>query len=150
MSCTFVRCRTRIQGLRRVFLLAGSAQLLLLLVVVFPVFAQSNYASLSGTVFDPQHQAVPGASVQLTSVSTSAVRQVSSNDQGIFQINGLLPDAYKLTVQAPGFALFTETVRLEVGQQMTLDVNVNLSSLSTTVQVETQTVNVLRTTDACG
>jgi len=51
-------------------------------------------------------------------------------------------------VQAPGFALFNETVRLEVGQQMTLDVNVKLSSLSTTVQVETQTVNVLRTTDA--
>src|SRR6266480_6079728 len=148
MSSTFVRCRTRIQGLRRVFLFAGSAQLLLLFVVVFPVFAQSNYASLSGTIFDPQKQVIPGASVHLTSVSTSAVRQVSSNDQGIFQINGLLPDAYKLTVQAPGFALFTETVRLEVGQQMTLDVNVKLSSLSTTVQVETQTVNVLRTTDA--
>src|SRR6266403_3133880 len=148
MSHTFVQCLTRIQGSRQVFLLAASAQLLLVFLVAFPVFAQSNYASLSGTVFDPQHQAIPGASVQLTSVSTSAVRQVSSNDQGIFQINGLLPGAYKLAVQAPGFALFNETVRLEVGQQMTLDVNVKLSSLSTTVQVEAQTVNVLRTTDA--
>jgi hypothetical protein len=148
MSRTFGLCQTRIQGSRWVLQLAGSVHLLLLFFIAFPVFAQSNYASLSGTVFDPQHQAIPGASVQLTSVSTSAVRQVSSNDQGIFQINGLLPDAYKLTVQAPGFAVFNETLRLEVGQQLTLDVNVKLSSLSNTVQVETQTVNVLRTTDA--
>jgi hypothetical protein len=35
---------------------------------------QSNYASLSGTVFDPQQQAIPGATVQLTSDSTYAVR----------------------------------------------------------------------------
>jgi len=76
------------------------------------------------------------------------VRQASSNDQGMFQVNGLLPDTYKLSVQAPGFALFNEAVRLEVGQQMTLDVNLKLSTLNTTVQVETQTVNVLRTTDA--
>ena len=148
MSLPFLRCRTRVAGSQRVLLLAGSVQLLLLLFVAFPVFAQSNHASLSGTVFDPQQKAVPGASVQLTSVSTSAVRQASSNDQGMFQVNGLLPDTYKLTVQAPGFALFGEAVRLEVGQQMTLDVNLKLSALNTTVQVETQTVNVLRTTDA--
>src|ERR1700730_10299014 len=142
MSLTFVPCRTRVAGSQQVFLLAGSVQLLLLLLVAFPVFAQSNYASLSGTVYDPQHQAIPGASVQLTSDSTHAVRQVSSNEQGIFQITGLLPDLYKVTVQAPGFALFNESVRLEVGQPTTLDVDLKLSSLSTTVQIQTQTVNV--------
>src|SRR3977135_1457996 len=66
----------------------------------------------------------------------------------MFQITGLLPDLYKVTVQAPGFALFNGSVRLEVGQATTLDVDLTLSSLSTTVRVETQTVNVLRTTDA--
>jgi hypothetical protein len=121
---------------------------LLLFVIAFPVFAQSNYGSVSGTIFDPQHQAIPGASVQLTSDSTHATRQATSNEQGIFQITGLLPDLYKVTVQAPGFALFNGSVRLEVGQPTTLDVDLKLSSLSTTVQVQTQTVNVLRTTDA--
>src|ERR1700730_12248010 len=136
MGFTFVRC-FKAKESWRLFLFAVALQLLLSF-VAFPVFAQSNHASLSGTVFDPQQKAIPGASVQLTSVSTSAVRQASSNDQGMFQVNGLLPDTYKLTVQAPGFALFTEAVRLEVGQQMTLDVNLKLSSLNTTVQVETQ------------
>src|SRR6202022_2130802 len=96
-------------------LFAGAGQILLFS-ISFPVLAQSNYASLSGTVYDPQHQAIPGASVQLTSDSTHAVRQVISNEQGIFQITGLLPDLYKVSVQAPGFALFSQSVRLEVGQ----------------------------------
>jgi len=113
-----------------------------------PVFAQSNYASLSGTVYDPQNQVIPGASVELTSLNTQATRQVSSNEQGIFRITGLLPEQYKLTVHSPGFALLTETLRLEVGQQMTRDVSLKVSSVSTTVQVETETTSVLRTTDA--
>jgi Carboxypeptidase regulatory-like domain len=109
---------------------------------------QSNYASLSGTVLDPQEKAVPGAPVQLTAASTHAVRQVSSNDDGVFQITGLLPGEYKLEVEAKGFAALTETVRLEVGQQMTLDLHLKLSSLSSRVNVVADAVNVLRTTDA--
>jgi len=109
---------------------------------------QSNYASLSGTVFDPQRQAIPAATVQLRSTGTHAVRQVSSNDQGLYQITGLLPDEYTLTTEAHGFAQSIQRLRLEVGQQMTCDVSLNISSLSNTVQVETETVNVLRTTDA--
>ena len=147
MSLAFVRCLTRVEKSGRRLLFAGAAQILLSF-IAFPVFAQSNYASLSGTVYDPQHQAIPGASVQLTSDSTHAIRQVTSNEQGIFQITGLLPDLYKVSVQASGFAVSYQSVRLEVGQPTTLDVDLTLSSLSTTVRVETQTVNVLRTTDA--
>ncbi len=111
-------------------------------------FGQSNFAKLSGTVFDPQQKALPGASVQLTSDSTHALREVTSNEQGIFQVTGLLPGDYKLAVQAPGFAPLTLSVTLEVGQQLTADVNLKLSSLTTTVDVKTETINVLRTTDA--
>src|SRR5437868_14801530 len=109
---------------------------------------QSNYASLSGTVFDPQRQAIPGASVQLVSISTHAVRQVTSNEQGIYQITALLPEEYQLNVQAPGFLPSTQTVHLEVGQQTTCDVTLQLTSLTGTVKIQSETMNVLRTTDA--
>lgn len=109
---------------------------------------QSNYASVSGTVFDPQQQALPGASVQLTSDSTHASRHVATNDHGMFQITGLLPGVYKFSVHAAGFAQLNQNVTLEVGQQMTLDVTLKLSSVSSTVEVNTDAVNVLRTTDA--
>ena len=147
MGFSFVWGFSKVRKFRRGLFFAGTLQLLLFIIAV-PGFAQSNYASLSGTVFDPQHQAIPGASIQLTSESTHSVRQVSSNEQGIFQITGLLPDLYKVTVQAKGFALFNGSVRLEVGQPTTLDIDLKLSSLNTTVQVQTQSVNVLRTTDA--
>jgi hypothetical protein len=119
-----------------------------LLLVSSAALGQSNYASLSGAVFDPQQQALPGAAVQLTSDSTGASRQVTSNEQGIFQVTGVLPGAYKLTVQAAGFAQLTQNVTLEVGQQMTLNVSLKVSSVNSAVDVRTDTVNVLRTTDA--
>ena len=121
--------------------------LLLLLFAASPVSGQSNYATLSGTVFDPRHQAVPGAAVQVTSASTQAARQASTNDQGAFQLTGLLPGEYKLTVEAKGFAVLTQAVNLEVGQQMTLDVELKLSNVSAVVEVTSEAA-VLRATDA--
>src|SRR6267154_6031618 len=109
---------------------------------------QSNYASLSGTIFDPQRQAIPGASIQLTSGSTHAVRKVTSNEQGIYQITGLLPEEYQLSAQASGFSVSTQTVHLEVGQQTTCDVTLRLTSLTGTVNIQSESMNVLRTTDA--
>jgi len=128
--------------------LARFSLLFSLLLASLPVSGQSNYAVLGGTVFDPQQQAIAGATVQLISLGTGAARQVSSNDQGMFQITGLLPGEYRLTVQAPGFALLTRILRLEVGQQMTLDVNLTLASVNTTVEVEARAADVLRTADA--
>src|SRR3954468_18014550 len=146
----FALRQTGTEKSRRPFLFTATgitSFLISLLFAALPVLGQSNYASLSGTVFDPQQQAVPGATAQLTSLSTHAARQVSTNDQGIFQITGLLPGEYNLTVEATGFAPSTQTLRLEVGQQMTLDVSLKLSSVSGSVQVETRSANVLRTND---
>ncbi|MGA9997425.1 MAG: carboxypeptidase regulatory-like domain-containing protein, partial [Pyrinomonadaceae bacterium] len=142
--------RSGIGRSRRLFSLNATSiasLLLLLFLTALPASGQSNYASLGGTVFDPQQQAIPGATVQLTSQSTHAIRQVNSDDRGAFQITGLLPGEYTLAVQSQGFAPLSQTVRLEVGQQMTLDVSLKLSSVNTTVEVETRTPNVLRTND---
>src|SRR5215831_9700437 len=109
--------------------------------------AQSNYASLSGAVYDPGEKVVAGAVVTITSASTQAARQVTSNEQGMFQFTGLLPGEYKLSVQSPNFAALTQSVHLEVGQQMTLNVKLEVGSISTTVNVMTEAATVLRTTD---
>jgi len=120
--------------------------LLLVAGCIFPVFAQSNYAVVGGAVTDPQRRPVAGATVQITSLGTQAVRKVSSDAQGIFQITGLLPGDYELIVQATGFAPAKQQLRLEVGQQMSLEVGIKLPSLSNTVEVSGR-VDVLRTTD---
>jgi hypothetical protein len=122
--------------------------LLTLLLVSLPLFGQSNYAVLNGTIFDPGRKVLIGAVVQLTSVDTKAERRVASNDQGIFQIPGVHPGEYVLEVTAPGFSPWTQTLRLEVGQQLTVDINLKLAAVTNTIQVEAGQANLIRTEDA--
>jgi outer membrane receptor protein involved in Fe transport len=127
--------------------LVRSSLLLCLVLSSLGGFGQSNHATLAGSITDPEHSAIPNASVQLTSVATRAVRQVSSGTQGNFEISGLQPGDYELQVQAPGFATLKENLRLEVGQQMTLNVSLKVGSVSQAVNVEAR-VETLRTADS--
>src|SRR5689334_6596992 len=83
---------------------------------------QSNYAALSGTVVDPHSRAIPTAAIEVNSALTGAIRRAVSNDQGLFELPGLAPGEYQLKVSAPGFAVLTQGVRLEVGQKLTLNI----------------------------
>ncbi len=111
------------------------AVVFILMLVSLPVFAQSNYAELSGTVLDPGRGAIVGASIQLTSVSTLAERTASTNVHGIFQIPGLPPGEYKLLVKALGFAETNQSFRLEVGQRLSLDLTLKLDSVAKAIEV---------------
>ena len=98
-------------------------------------FSQSNYAVLSGSVSDPQSHAVAGASVELTSVSTGAVRRVSTNESGLYEIPGLLPGEYVLSISAQGFGIQTQTVRFEVAQRLAIDLRLTVESRKESVEV---------------
>jgi hypothetical protein len=121
--------------------------LLFLLVLAVPGFGQSNYAVLTGTIIDAQHLPVAGAAVELTATSTGAVRRVVTNQQGLFEAPALLPDDYELKVVAPGFAMATRNLRLEVGQKLALDISLKLSAVEQGVRVNAGS-EVLETTDA--
>ena len=84
--------------------------------------AQMNYVALGGTIMDPQHLAIPYASVKLTSVATAEERKVTANAHGVYEIGPLLPGAYLLVAESKGFAVAQRSLQLEVGQQVTLDV----------------------------
>ena len=104
---------------------------LLLLVLGFALsaFGQSNYAGVTGTVTDPQHLPVVGAAIQLTAASTGAVRHLVTDQHGRFEAQALLPDDYELKTEAPGFAPDKQPVRLEVGQKLTVAINLVLGSV---------------------
>jgi hypothetical protein len=121
--------------------------LLFLLALATPGFGQSNYAVLTGTVTDSQHLPVVGAAIELTAASTGAVRYVVTNQRGLFEAPALLPDDYELKVAAPGFATATQTLRLEVGQKLALDISLKLGSVVEGVRVMAGS-EVLQTTDA--
>src|SRR6185369_14647230 len=121
----------------------------ILLLAATTANAQSNYASLNGAVFDPQQQVVAGCTLQLSSVSTNSSRQATTNELGIFQISGLLPGNYVLSVSAQGFAAVTQAITLEVGQARTIDFTLKVAAVNTSVvNVATDSANLLKTTDA--
>src|SRR3984957_8897602 len=100
--------------------------LLLVLGCAMSAFGQSNYAVVTGTVTDPQHLPVVGAAIQLTATSTGAIRHVLTDQRGLFEASALLPDDYELTTEAPGFAPDKQSVRLEVGQKLTVAISLSL------------------------
>ena len=118
-----------------------------LLGLALPVFSQSNYAVITGTVTDSQHLPVAGAVIQLKAVSTGAIRRVATQQQGLFEAPALLPDDYELQTKAPGFATTTQKVRLEVGQRLGLEITLKVGFVEQGLEV-TAASDVLRTTDA--
>jgi hypothetical protein len=122
--------------------------LLLSLLTAGRAGAQSNYAALNGSVLDPQQRAVAGARVQLSSPGTGSERQTTTNADGIFQITGVAPGEYDVSVNAEGFAIFSKHVRFEVGQQMTANFELKVASVNRTVDVSARDIEVLHATDA--
>jgi hypothetical protein len=121
--------------------------LLVSLLICPPLFGQSNYGVISGAVTDPQHLPIAGAAVQLTAASTGTVRRVVTNQEGLFEAPALLPDDYAVKTEANGFAIATQTVRLEVGQKLAVDINLTVGSVKEGVKV-TAGSEELHTTDA--
>ena len=109
--------------------------------------AQSNYAVVRGSVFDPQHHAVPGAHIHVNDAATGAKREAVSNATGLYEIAGLQPGTYSLTVDGQGFAQTQQTIELEVGQQATIDLPLRVNSDKQTVNVEASG-ELLKTQDA--
>src|SRR5258708_18671266 len=121
--------------------------LLFCVAVATSLNAQTNYVALSGLVMDPQHLAIPYASVTLTSVATSEARKVKANAHGEYEIGALLPGSYLLVAESKGFAVAQRSLQLEVGQQVTLDVPLSVGPNTETVTA-VAAAELLKTADA--
>ena len=125
-----------------------SAMVVLCLAVVCGAAgAQSNYATVSGKVVDAQSLPVPHATVQFKLASNGAIRTVASDASGLFYAPALLPGDYDLTTTAKGFAAVEQSLHVEVGQQLAVEVVLKIGTVKEGVQV-TGAADVLRSTDA--
>ena len=111
------------------------------------MYAQSNFATLSGRVQDPAQTSISGARVTVTAKATATARQTVTNSEGLFEVPSLVPGEYSLLVSALGFADQKRDIVLEVGQHMGLDVALQLGEQHDIVTVEASAEN-LKTQDA--
>ena len=115
--------------------------------LALPLLAQTNLAVLRGTIRDPQSRTVQGVTIRLTAAETGAHRTTLSDGSGWFEVSGLAPGEYKVEISAPGFTLSSTSVKLEVGQQMSLDLQLELGERAETVNVAGH-AELLKTADA--
>jgi len=136
-------------SLPRLFLLAA----IIAFVLPLSCFGQAFMSSITGTVTDPTGAAVPGAQVELRNVNTNDVHEGSTQGDGTFQFNNLIPGTYQIAVVAPGFKTYIEQ-NLELKAQVATSINVPLAIGGTQERVEvtasaalvdTQTANTAAT-----
>ena len=137
----------------RVWFLLAPALFCTALLLTFgatPAYAQTaSSGSLSGLVSDPQGGAVPGAEVTLIDTATKSAQTVVTNDTGRYNFPVISPGVYDITVTKAGFKVgkFTQQ-KVSIGVVLTLNVTLEVGSLSETVVVTSAAGSELQTTNA--
>lgn len=125
--------------MRRVsFIFCGVLFLLLSIGVL--ANAQSDRATITGTVKDSAGAVLPGATVTLTNTDTKAVYIAPTNEDGVYTIPGLPLGAYTLGVSHSGFKTYTRTgISPVAGQVITGNITMAVGATSETVTVTAET-----------
>src|SRR5262245_16748875 len=107
-----------------------------IIMLVAPLTAQVDQSAVSGTVTDSSGAAVQGAKIELLSSATGLHREITTNINGIYHLPALPVGGYKITVTKEGFkSVEFPSVELSVGQPRTIDVRLEIGTISSTVQV---------------
>jgi hypothetical protein len=106
--------------------------------------AQVNTATLSGSVVDPQGLGVRGAKLTVTNAVTGAERSIATDENGRYNLVGLTPGRYKLTVDGgANFAAFeSDAIVVTVGENAIFDPRLELRGMSQTVEVRSETAAI--------
>jgi hypothetical protein len=135
------------------------ASCLLKIAVLFPVtlfatnvlHAQVSTGTIVGTVVDKNGGVVANATVTITHIATGQIRETHTNDQGSFNAQFMPLGTYKMVVAANGFKAKELTdITLEVDQTANLAVQLDVGSVSQTVEVTSSEPLVATTTSSLG
>lgn len=126
-----------------------SSAFLLLVLSLFAAPAWAQNTSVSGTIADPQGNAVPNATIILTNKATGISRTVTAAENGSYQIPQVAPGLYKIKAEAQGFAsIENPDVQVLVNTPLTLNLTFKqVGAISDTVTI-TGGEATLNTTDA--
>src|ERR1700674_2196914 len=140
---------SRKHGNCRVITFAKLLDLVLVLFLSAPVYAQIVGATISGTVVDPSHAVIAGASISLKNVATGIATNAVTNGGGFYTVPNLQAGEYELTASASGFSReLRGGIILTVGQESVLNLTMQVGKSTETVQVtgEVPTVSLANST----
>jgi len=118
---------------RRIFL-PGMA--LALLFAANAAHGQQVFGSIFGTVTDAKGGVVPNAKVVITNVSKGTVTEIASDSDGNYKKGQLIPDTYKVTIEATGFSKAVSNVlEVHVDEAARFDAMLKVGDVATEVEV---------------
>ena len=115
------------------------AVLSVLLVSASSLIAQEGTSQLRGRVNDQQAGALPGVTVTVTNQESGNFRESVSGADGSWFIAALPPGRYQVSAQLQGFKKFLRRdVIAAVGNQLAVDIVLELGTVEETVQVSAE------------
>jgi hypothetical protein len=116
---------------------------------ITPAVAQTDRATLEGTVTDASGGVVPGATIKVTQIATGGTQERSSNRRGYYLFPGLAVGRYSVMVSKPGFdTKSVDHVDLQVGETHTLDIPLVVGQVNEKVVVNAEAGPAERTSAA--
>jgi hypothetical protein len=101
-----------------------------------PVGLDGTFASLVGTVTDPQQAVVPGAKVSLTNAETAQELNTTSNNAGEYSFQSVPGGMYKLKIEALGFPAYQQDqINLKGGEEQHIDAQLRVEMLTGSVTI---------------
>jgi len=120
---------------------------LCLLALAPSAFSQTETATLSGLITDPQGKVVPGVAVEVTNVDTNVSVRHTTNGVGLYVVVGLKPGRYRVSVIKDGFRRIDLTdVVLNVQDVLSRNFQLQLGPVLASITVVADSANV-NTTD---
>ncbi len=110
---------------------------LLLCIFIFPTgLLRAQSASMTGLITDPSGAAIQRARITLTNEGTHAIRKITSDNNGVYNVPHVPPGTYTMAVDAPGFKHY-EKMGIDVSSAQTLafDAHLQMGSASQSVIV---------------
>jgi hypothetical protein len=97
---------------------------------------QAVYGSIVGTVNDPQGAAIAGAKVTVTDLTKGTSEETTTNESGNYAVLHLIPDSYKVHIEAAGFKAYdVASVLVQVDTAARVDAQLQVGAVTQSVEV---------------
>jgi Carboxypeptidase regulatory-like domain/TonB dependent receptor len=136
----------RVKILRRYSFLCFIAALAIITLPGTPALAQTDRATLEGTITDASGATISGAKVRIEAVATGLTQERISNNSGAYRFPATAVGEYRVSVRNSGFKTKElERVILEIGETHTLDVRLDIGEASEKMEVTAASAPAERT-----
>src|SRR5687768_11375752 len=108
----------------------------LALVILSAAPAHAQTAQIAGTITDPSHAVVPGATLKIVNIDTNDTRVAVSNDRGQYNVPFLPSGRYTVTCELDGFQTTRrQGIVVETDQEVRVDFPLKTGTVTEAVTV---------------